>query len=342
MSLEDETVRNETVLRDDTHLDSERLAGVVGAAASGAAKHRTRRPFGSAVMRAVFTLLVLLVFLMVGSVAFAGATAVGLGTARHFAVLAHTTITNIGQTTINGNVGLHPGSSVTGFGACPPPPANCVTLNGALHVADPNALQAKNALDTAYNNAAGQGPVTTIGTELGGSTLNPGVYDSAAGTFGITGTVTLNALGDPDGVFIFKMESTLITATSSVVSLQGQAQACNVYWVVGSSATLATASTFVGNIMAYASISVKRGVTVHGRLLARTGQVSLIADTITRATCAASGPGPTPTPRKPPPTSTLPGSGETGSDPTDALLVLAGLLPAAWLVIRRARSRDLV
>jgi hypothetical protein len=201
------------------------------------------------------------------------ATAVPLGTAANFAVLAGSTITNTGPTTINGDLGLSPGTSVTGF-----PPGQ---VNGTVHAADSAALQAQADLTTAYNNAAGQPATATIPTELGGTTETPGVYDSAAGTFGITGTLTLDAQGDPNAVFIFQAASTLITASASNVSLINGAQVSNVFWVVGSSATLGTSSTLQGNILALTSITVTTGTTINGRALARNGAVTLDTNTIT-------------------------------------------------------------
>ena len=120
--------------------------------------------------------------------------------------------------------------------------------------------------------------------ELGGTTKTPGVYDSPAGTFGITGTLTLDAQGDPNAVFIFKAASTLITASASRVNLVNGAQASNVFWQVGSSATLGTYSVLRGNVLALASITVTTGVTVDGRTLARTAAVTLDTDTITTPT----------------------------------------------------------
>ena len=206
-------------------------------------------------------------------------TAVPLGTAETFAVLAGSTITNTGTTTITGDVGLHPGSAVTGF--------DDVTHEGSLNVADGVALQAKTDLDTAYTDAAGQTPATRIATELGGTTLTAGVYDSAAGTFGVTGTLTLDGEGDPDAVFVFQMASTLTTASASSVELIGAADLCNVYWQVGSSATLGTDSSLLGTVMADQSISLTTGATLDGRALARTGAVTMDSNTITSAACAA-------------------------------------------------------
>jgi HD-GYP domain-containing protein (c-di-GMP phosphodiesterase class II) len=199
---------------------------------------------------------------------------VSLGSAANFAVLAGSTITNTGQTSITGNVGLSPGTAVTGF------------LGGLLDVTvyadNVVASQAKTDLAGAYDDAAGRPTTDTIPVELGGTTQTPGVYESPAGTFGITGTVTLDAKGDPNAVFIFKAASTLITASGSRVKLVNGAQAANVFWQVGSSATLGTYSVLRGNVMALASITVTTGTTVDGRMLARTGAVTLDSDAITR------------------------------------------------------------
>lgn len=198
---------------------------------------------------------------------------VTLGTAAGFAVLAGSTITNTGTTHITGDLGLSPGTAVTGF-----PPG---TVTGTIHAADPTAAQAQTDLAIAYNDAAARTP-TTVPTELGATTLTPGVYTSAAGTFGITGNLTLDAQGDPHAVFIFQTASTLITASASTVTLTGGAQANNIYWQVGSSATLGTNSTLAGTILALASITVTTGVTVTGRTLARNGAVTLDTNSIAR------------------------------------------------------------
>ncbi|MEU9837555.1 ice-binding family protein [Streptosporangium sp. NPDC048047] len=202
---------------------------------------------------------------------------VPLGTAANFAVLAGTTVTNTGATVVTGDLGVSPGSAVTGF-----PPGVVV---GTTHQADAAAAQAQLDLTAAYTDAAGRTPDATIPTELGGTTLTPGVYNSASGTFEITGNLTLDAQGDPNAVFIFQMASTLVTASASTVTLIGGAQACNVFWQVGSSATLGTGSSFAGNILALTSITVTTGVTVNGRTLARNGAVTLDTDRITRSVC---------------------------------------------------------
>jgi hypothetical protein len=239
---------------------------------------------------------ILLLWMMASpTTALAAQAPVLLGTTEHFAVLAGSTITNTGSTTISGevgaDVGLAPGTSITGDGL--------ITLaGGVFHQADAVADMAKADLVTAYNDAAGRTPVTRIATQLGGQTLIPGVYDSASGTFDITGTLTLNAGGDPDGVFIFLTESTLITASNSNISLLGSARFCRIFWQVGSSATLGTNSNFVGHILAMTSITANTGATVQGQLLARNGAVTLDTNNIINGFCGLSvtpAPGNTPT-----------------------------------------------
>ncbi|MFA5132447.1 MAG: ice-binding family protein [Candidatus Paceibacterota bacterium] len=239
------------------------------------------------------------------STAFAlNATQVNLFSATNFAVLAGSTITNTGSSVINGNLGLNPGTSVTGF-----PPG---TVNGTQYITNAQAAQAQADLVTAYT-SANQTPVSTIPAELGGTTKVAGVYTSADGTFGITGQVTLDAQNDPTAVFIFKSASTLTTGVGSNVVLTNGAQACNVFWQVGSSATLGTNSSFKGTIIAMSSITVTTGTNVEGRVLARNGAVTLDTNAITVPTCAALPvpapvivPEPTPTPTPVPVATTTP------------------------------------
>jgi hypothetical protein len=207
-------------------------------------------------------------------VAFRATKPVALGSAANYAVLAGSTITNTGASAIAGSLGLSPGTAVTGILAA--------MLAGSEHSADGSAAQAKDDLADAYADVAGREATDTIAVELGGTTQTPGVYESAPGTFGITGTLTLDAKGDPDAVFIFRSASTLITASGSRVNLINGARAANVFWQVGSSATLGTSSVLRGNVLAVASITVTTGVTVEGRMLARTGAVTLDSDVITR------------------------------------------------------------
>ena len=243
--------------------------------------------------------VILAVGAMTGLAANAGGpTTVGLGTGTNFAVLAGSGITNTGGTVIHGGIGTFPTTTITGF-----PPG---TVNGTNHAGDGVTQGAKTDLVTAYNDAAGRTPAT-VPTELGGTTVTAGVYNSAAGTFAITGNVTLDGQGDPSAVFIFQMASTLTTATSSGVTLINSAQSCNVYWQVGSSATLGGSTRFKGNILALTSITLVTSATIDGRALALNGAVTLDTNTITKATCATAltatptpPPAPTATPTPPP------------------------------------------
>jgi hypothetical protein len=221
------------------------------------------------------------VSLIAAPVALSAQAPVGLGTDDSFAVLAGSTVTNTGPSVISGSVGLDPGSAVTGF-----PPG--IVLAGTTQVANGVALQAKSDLVTAYNDAAGRSSTATISADLAGRTLTPGVY-TAATSLGLSGALTLDAQGDPNAVFVFQAGSTLIVGSSSQVNLIGGAQACNVYWQVGSSATIGTGSAFVGNVLALTSISMTTGATLQGRALARNGAVTLDTNTITRPICTGAG-----------------------------------------------------
>jgi LPXTG-motif cell wall-anchored protein len=237
-------------------------------------------------IRAISLLVTLLMVVMIAkpTVVMAAEKTVNLGTTSGFAVLAGETITNTGDTTISGSdggnvggdVGLYPGSAFTDNG-------HVSMSDGAVHINDPVAIQAKVDLEAAYDDAARRETTETIGSELGGKTLTPGVYES--GAFGITGTLTLDAQGDPDAVFIFKTASTLITAAGSSIKLKNGARFCRTFWKVGSSATLGTNSYFVGHIFALTSIAAKTGAKVQGQLLARNGAVTLDSNTITNGIC---------------------------------------------------------
>ena len=217
------------------------------------------------------------------------ATTINLGTAGAFAVLAGSAITNSGPSTIVGKIGISPLPAETGLALCPAV-GGCVTLTGTRHSADDIAAQAKQDLTAAYDAAVGQPSDQTIAADLEGMTFLPGVYRSAS-SLGLTGEVTLDGRNDPDAVFLFQAGSTLTTAVASSINLINGANACNVFFQVGSSATLGAASTFHGTILAHTSITLGDGVTVYGRLLAgeqasQEGAVTLLRDTITVPDCA--------------------------------------------------------
>jgi LPXTG-motif cell wall-anchored protein len=164
--------------------------------------------------------------------------------------------------------------------------ANPVITTGTKYKdAEEIVAVAKSALDSAYLDAAGRSPETTIATELGGATLTPAVYSTAAGTMGLTGTLTLDGEGDPDAVFIFKMASTLSTASASEIVFINEAQACNVFWQVESSATFGANSIFAGHVLAFTTITANAGATFEGQLLARNGAVTLASNTIVNDLC---------------------------------------------------------
>jgi hypothetical protein len=234
---------------------------------------------------------------------------VGLGTAGNYAVLGGETVTNTGPTTMGMDLGVWPGSSITGF------PPGLVNAPGTIHTTDAAAQLAQSDLTTAYDNAAGRPLNATTTSDLVGLTLQGGVY---AGTdkspLSLSGTLVLDGAGDPNSVFIFQTDSTLITSSSSTVSLINGAQECNVFWQVGSSATLGTGSVFVGNILALTSVTVTTDVTVHGRALARTGAVTLDSDTFTTPTCDLTPPTTPPTSGDTTPTSAGPPHNGGNSD----------------------------
>lgn len=234
------------------------------------------------------------------------AGAVFLGTADTFAVLAGSTVTNTGPTVVSGDLGVSPGSAITGF------PPGLVT-NGTIHAGDAAAAQAQVDLTTAYNALVGEAPTQSLtGQDLGGLTLTPGVYFFASSA-ALTGTVTLDAQGDPNARFDFQIGSTLITATNSSVHIIHGGDDCNVFWQVGSSATLGTGTAFAGHILALTSITLDTGATIlDGSALARNGAVTMDSNTI--STCRT--------------TTAVP-------EPASTLLCGAGLALAAWRRRRR-------
>ena len=213
------------------------------------------------------------------------------GTTTTFGVLAATTITNTGPTTISGtaggDIGLAPGSSFTG--------STSVTASGVQHIADTAATTAQTDLVTAYNDISAPTPTVLASAELASQVIVPGTYSTGAGSFANSGALTLDAKGDANAVFIFQAATTLITSPGSTMTLINGAQACHVYWKVGSSATIGSNSTFVGHVYAQTSITANTGASIQGQLLARTGAVNLNANSITNSACATPTPAPTAT-----------------------------------------------
>ncbi len=197
-----------------------------------------------------------------------------LGTAGSFAVLAGSTVTNTGSSTISGNVGVSPGTAIVGF-----PPG--IVVGGTIHSADAVALQAQSDVNTAYNTLAGLPTDANLtGQDLGGQLLLPGVYtyDSSAQ---LTGTLTLDAQGNDNALWIFQIGTALTTASSSVVQMINGGLGAGIFWQIGSSATLGTSTTFLGNILADQSITLNTSATIHcGSALAQVGAVTLDTNVI--------------------------------------------------------------
>ncbi|WP_375478853.1 ice-binding family protein [uncultured Jatrophihabitans sp.] len=241
------------------------------------------------------------------------AAAPGLGSAASYSVLAGSTATNTGTSVLSGDLGVSPGYAITGF--------STAVIGGATHDNDSQAAQAESDLTTAYNVAAGLTPTGgDLGSALVGGTHDPGVYN-AASALDMSGTVTLDGQGDPDSVFVFQVGSGFTSASNSHIVLTGAAQACNVFWQVGSSATLGTNSSFVGTIMALDSITVTTGTTVEGRALARNAAVTLDNNVFTASTCATTSPT---TSAAPSSTGTGSGTGTSGPGTTAASTPASG------------------
>jgi len=238
---------------------------------------------------------VLLAGVMTESAGAATPTTINLGTAAAASVLAGAGVTNTGPSVLNRDLDTSPTPAITGF-----PPG---TVGGTIHAGDATAAQAQSDLTIAYN-AAASAPSTqnVTGVDLGGKTLTQGVY-TASTSMALNGPLPLTLNGGASSVFIFQAGTTLITGSNSSVLLTGGAQACNVFWQVGSSATLGTNTTFVGNILAQASITANTGATIDGRALARTGAVTLDNNVFTSSGCVATSP---PSPVTPAPVTPAP------------------------------------
>ncbi len=221
------------------------------------------------------------------ALAFANPAPVLLGSAGAFTVLGASTVTNTGPTVVSadagigGNLGVSPGTAVTGF------PPGLVSPPGVINAGDATAATAQTDAGTGYNDAAARAPDVVFAPvyDLGGQTFTTGVYNDPS-SLAVTGTVTLDGEGNPDAVFIFQAGSTLVTSALSSVLLTNGANACNVFWQVGSSATLGATSSFNGTILALTSITVGDGVDLEGRALAGNGAVTLSNDIIHTPDCA--------------------------------------------------------
>jgi len=205
-----------------------------------------------------------------------------LGSSAKYAVLAGLSITNSGPTTITGSMGINPGSTNTG---------DAITLvDGTLHFGDANSLTAQTDLTTAYNTLAGTaGGVDKSGIPLDSLTLTAGVYKYSSSCFLNGGVLTLDGAGDPNSKWIFQIGTSFTIAGSSKVLMTNSGSALNVYWQVGTSATLASSVTMVGNFVALTSITLGTSTTIEGRALARNGSVTLLSNLIYVPTYITSG-----------------------------------------------------
>ncbi|MDZ7726706.1 MAG: ice-binding family protein [Dehalococcoidia bacterium] len=194
-------------------------------------------------------------------------------------------MTNTNTTNVYGNLGVNPGTAVTGFESVDSGPG---TVHGSIYTGtDAEAVSARSGVTAAYSSLAGQACLGHLtGQDLGGQTLTAGVYcfDTSAG---MTGTLTLDGQGSSDATFIIRTGSTLTTASGSSVNLVNGANACNVFWQVGSSATLGTTTSFVGNLLATESITLDSGAMIIGRALAGSGAVTMDNNTVDARQCTA-------------------------------------------------------
>ncbi|HUD05851.1 MAG TPA: ice-binding family protein [Candidatus Saccharimonadales bacterium] len=266
-------------------------------------KEFNTRPLVKIILAVVFVMS-LTVLAVAQHAAYAAQPTVDLQTAAPFAILAGTGITDTGNTSvITGDVGVSPATGADIGLFCPQVTGTIYGVNAAyvgdgIHTScytdnGPLLVTAQDDLTTAYNDAAGRTPVTTVPTELGGTTLDAGVYNSDSTTFQITagaGPLVLDGQDNPNAIFIFQMNADgtgLTVGPGSTVSLINDASPCNVFWELNTAA-INTTAVFKGNILALNSITVANGANIEGRLLAQNGDVTLINDTITNAACTVS------------------------------------------------------
>ena len=250
-----------------------------------------------------------------------------------FGVLAGSTVTSTGNTLVTGNLGVSPGTAITGItGIAPGGPG---LVSGTIHSADAVAATAQNELTTAYGAVAGTASTATWNTDLGGHTFYVGGVYTASTSLGLTGTVTLDCTSNPNGQIIFQIGSTLTTASSSNVNLVSCLPA-NVFWLVGTSATLGTNSSFSGNILAQTSITLTTSGSLQGRALARTGAVTLDTNTITMPATLGGGTG-----GGPPVSGGSTGGGAATAPAPSSLILVALALVCVGLYQSRRRLSNL-
>jgi len=213
---------------------------------------------------------------VIASPSASAATAISLGQASNFAVLAGAGISNTGSSSVQGDLGTSPTVSFSDSGA--------LVLNGAYHFGDATATAAKTDLATAYASAVASAPAVAVTTDLGGQTLLPGTYVNTAGV-GVTGTLTLDAQGNPNSVFVIQTPLSLNTAAASQVNIINGGQACNVFWQVGTTTNLGANSDFKGNILTTSNFVGGANAKVSGRVLSVAGSVALNSNTIVKPSC---------------------------------------------------------
>lgn len=266
---------------------------------------------------------------------------IDLGTATSFGVLGNSTVTNTGLTVVNGDLGVSPGTAITGFTG---PPDG--TVNGTIHATDAVAGQAQTDLTAAINDAASLTPTSSGLANLTGMSLTPGVY--AGGALELDGGGLLTLVGTADSIWVFQAASTLTIGSASQIQITGGATSCNVFWQISDSATIGTGAQFVGTVMAGAAITANTGATIEGRLLANGTAVTLDTNIITAPTGCAPATAPyvttppavvVPPPATPvvPVVDTSPELAATGADVTVAASVASVLLLAGLLLLAAAR-----